>query len=146
LPIDRYRQGLTLWTFPSKDDAPACAKLELELLEKLVTDGITPKELNFAKKSLVRSHAFSVDTAAKRMSLALDTAMLGLAEDFYERYEERVSAVTLEQANAALKARVDPSRLVIAVVGTAKDLQERILEAVPSVTSVEIIPYDSEDL
>jgi zinc protease len=146
LPIDRYRQAMTLWTFPSKDDAPACAKLELELLEKLVCDGITPKELNFAKKSLVRSHAFSVDTAAKRMSLALDSTILELPEDYYDRYEERVSAVTLEQANAALKARVDPSRLVIAVVGTAKELQERLQEAIPSVTTVEVIPHDSEEL
>jgi zinc protease len=146
LPIDRCRQAMTMWTFPSKDDAPACAKLELELLEKLITDGITPKELNFAKKSLIRSHAFSIDTAAKRMSLALDTAMLRLPADFYDRYEERVAAITLEQANASLKARLDPSCLVIAVVGTGKDLRDRIVEAVPSVGSVEVIPYDSEDL
>lgn len=146
LPLDRYRQMMTLWTFPSKDDAPACTKLEIDLLEKLVLDGITKKELDFAKKSLVRSHAFSIDTAAKRMTMAVDTAMLGLPQDFYERYEERVSDVTLDEANAALKARLDPSNLVISVVGTASDLRERLLEAVPSVTSVDVIPYDSEEL
>lgn len=146
LPIDQCRQSLTLWTFPSKDDAAACTRLELDLLEALVERGITPKELSFAKKSLVRSHAFSVDTAAKRLGLALDTALLGLPSEYYDEFEERIAAVTLEQTAAALRQRIDPSRLVIAVVGSAKDLEPQILAAVPSISSVQVIPYDSHEL
>lgn len=146
LPIDQYRQSLTLWTFPSKDDAAACTKLKLELLESLVDKGITPKELSFAKKSLMRSHAFSIDTAAKRLGLALDTALLDLPQDYYSDYEQRVSAITLDQANAAICNRVDPTQLVIAVVGSANDLKDQICTAVPDISSVEVIPYDSPEL
>lgn len=146
LPIDQYRQSFTLWTFPSKDDAAACTKLEIDLLEALVDKGITGKELSFAKKSLMRSHAFSIDTAAKRLGLALDSELLDLPSDYYDAYEERVSGVTLDQANTALRNRIDPSRLVIAVVGSAGELKEQICTAVPDIGSVEVIPYDSADL
>src|SRR5512133_109111 len=146
LPIDQSRQSLTLWTFPSKNDAAACAKLKLDLLESLVDNGITPKELSFAKKSLMRSHAFSIDTAAKRLGLALDTALLELPDDYYTDYEDRVSRVTLEETNAALRARIDPTRLVIAVVGSAQQLQEQMLSTVGNLSSVTVVPYDSTEL
>lgn len=146
LPIDQFRQALTLWTFPSKDDAAACAKLELDLLEQLVEEGITPKELSFAKKSLMRSHAFSIDTAAKRLGLALDTALLALPEDYYTDYEARVSRVTLEETNAALRARLDPTRLVIALVGAASQLREQMLSTLGTLSSVSVVPYDSPEL
>ncbi|MGC4065382.1 MAG: pitrilysin family protein [Polyangiaceae bacterium] len=146
LPIDRHRQMLSLWTFPSKEDAASCGKLQIELLEKLVADGITEDELDFAKKSLVRSHAFSIDTAAKRLGLAIDIAVLGLPEDYYDQYEERVAAVTLDEANAALRTRLDPSRLVFSVVGSADELKPRLLDAIPSISSVDVIPFDSEEL
>jgi len=146
LPIDRYRQMMTLWTFPSKDDAAACTKLELDLLDQLVSVGITQKELDFAKKSLVRSHAFSIDTAAKRMGMAVDTATLGLPMDFYAQYEERVASVTLDEANLALRTRFDPRHLVVSVVGTASDLRERLQDSIPNVMSVDVVPHDSEDL
>lgn len=146
LPIDRYRQALTLWTFPSKQDAAACVKLELDLLEALVERGITPKELSFAKKSLMRSHAFSIDTAAKRLGLALDAALLDLPQDYYVQYEERISQVTLEDANQALQSRVDPKRLVVAVVGSASDLRSQLESAVAGIASLQVVPYDSVDL
>lgn len=146
LPIDRQRQMLSLYTFPSKEDAAACAKLKLELLEALVADGITKKELDFAKKSLIRSHAFSIDTAAKRMGMAVDAHILGVSSEFYENYEERVAAVTLEEANAALRARINPNHCVLSVVGTAGDLQEKLLQAIGGISATEVVPFDSPEL
>jgi zinc protease len=146
LPIDQHRQPLTLWTFPGKADAAACTKLKVDLLETLVEKGITAKELSFAKKSMVRSHAFSIDTAAKRLGLALDGELLDLPANFYTDFERRVSAVTLAETSAALHARIDPKRLVIAVVGSAEELRDQILAAIPDITSVNVIPYDSPDL
>lgn len=146
LPIDRCRQALTLWTFPSKDDAAACVGLELELLDSLVNQGITAKELSFAKKSLMRSHAFSIDTAAKRLGLALDTAIIDLPPDYYTHYQDRIARVTLEEANQALRNRLETTRLVVAVVGSAKELRGTLEAKIPGVTSVEVVPFDSSEL
>ena len=72
LPYDRHRRGFSLWTFPKASDAAACITLELDLLAKWWKDGVTPKELAWAKRYLVRSHAFAIDTAGKRVGQMLD--------------------------------------------------------------------------
>ena len=40
--------------------------------------GVTPRELAFIQRYLVRSHAFDIDTAPKRLHQALDVELLGL--------------------------------------------------------------------
>src|SRR3954471_19724468 len=102
IPIDRRRQAFSMWTFPKAEDAAPCIKLQLKMLHDLRTKGLTKRELSWAKKYLVRSHAFALDTAAKRVGLLLDSALYGLPEGYYENYIEHVKGVTLEAANAAV--------------------------------------------
>jgi len=145
LPLDRHRQAFTIWTFPKSEDAAACLKLELEMLDELVTKGVTEKELRSAKNMLTRSYAFLVDTAAKRLGLCMDEIMYDLPSGYYASYPKRISATKLEDVNAALKRRLNPANLVVAVVGT----NDRVLEAVQQVmpdAQTEIIPFDTEDL
>ena len=107
MPIDRRRQSFSMWTFPKADDAGPCLKLELDMLHDLREKGVTKAELSWAKRYMVRSHCFAIDTAAKRVGLELDQTLYDLPEDYYSRYTERVQAVTLEQANlAASKAAI----------------------------------------
>lgn len=146
LAVDRCRHGLTLWTFPAAKDAADCLALELDMLETLVKGGVTKRELSAAKSTMVRSHAFSVDTAAKRAALELEVLTLGLPEDYYSLYEARISAVTLDEANAALKSRLDPASLVVAVVGSATELTDVLAERLGAGTTKTVIPYDSDEL
>ena len=48
----------------------------------------------------------------------------GLPSDWIKGYPDRVRAVTVDSANAAWKARIDPNKLVIVVVGDAASLRE----------------------
>jgi zinc protease len=144
LPIDRRRQAFSMWTFPKAEDAAPCIKLELELLHDLRSKGITKKELAWAKKYLVRSHAFALDTASKRVGLLLDSALYGLPPGYYENYVERVKAVSLEQANAAVKARLSEQDLLVTVVGTASQIFDGIKASIPDLSSSEVVPYDAE--
>jgi len=146
LGLERRRHALTLWTTPDVENAAACVALELELLERLVRDGITRRELGAAKRTLTRSHAFAIDTAGKRAALSVEVPLLGLPEDTYSRYVERINAVTLEQANAALAARLDPARLVVAQVGSAAELGPALAQKLGATTPIDVIPYDSESL
>jgi zinc protease len=144
LPIDRRRQAFSMWTFPKAEDAAACIKLELEMLHDLRSKGITKKELAWAKKYLVRSHAFALDTASKRVGLLLDSALYGLPSGYYENYVERIKAVTLEEANAAVVARLSEQDLLVTVVGTASQIFEGIKAAIPQLSSSEVVPFDAE--
>jgi zinc protease len=144
LPIDRRRQAFSMWTFPKAEDAAPCIQLQLEMLHDLRSQGITPKELAWAKKYLVRSHAFALDTASKRVGLLLDSALYGLPAGYYEDYLERIKAVTLEQANESVVKRLSEDDLRVAVVGTAAQIGDAIKAAVPNLASSEVVAFDAE--
>jgi zinc protease len=144
LATDRHRQSFSMWTFPAMTDAAPCLRLEIELLEAFVDQGITARELAFVRSYLTRSRAFDVDTASKRLHQAVDVAALDLPADYHSSYVAKVKATTLEAANLAVKARIHPEDLVVVVVGTAESTLEGVREAIPSIAEHTVIPFDAE--
>ncbi len=144
LPIDRRRQGFSLWTFPKAEDAAPCIALQLELIHVLREHGVTKKELSWAKRYLTRSHAFSIDTPSKRVGLALDEILYDLPPRYHAGYLERIAAVTLDEVNAAIRARIPEQDLLVVVVGTAADLREKVEAAIPELAGTEVVPFDTE--
>jgi zinc protease len=145
VPIDRQRQSFSMWTFPKADDAGPCLRLELDMLRELREKGVTKQELSWAKRYLVRSHAFAIDTAAKRVGLALDQALYDLPEAYYSRYLERVQAVTLDQANASVQNRLSVDDILVTVVGTNSLIGDAVRDAVVGLASAEVVPFDRVD-
>jgi zinc protease len=144
LAIERHRHAFSMWTFPASADAAACIGLELGMLEELVQSGVTAREATFMKRYLTRSHAFDVDTAAKRLHQALDVELLGLPKDYYDKYVENVESVTPETANVALKARLSPDDLRVVVVGTKDQILEQVRSAIPRLLSADVVPFDED--
>jgi zinc protease len=144
LPIDRRRQAFSMWTFPKAEDAAPCIELQLEMLHSLRTKGITKKELGWAKKFLVRSHAFALDTASKRVGLELDSQLYGLPPGYYDAYVERLKGVTWEAANAALLNRLSEDDLLVTVVGTAAQIGDAVKGAIKDLGASEVVPFDAE--
>lgn len=144
LPYDRRRQAFSMWTFPKASDAAACLALELDMLEKLRAKGLTKGELGWAKRYLVRSHAFAVDTAAKRVGLKLDATLYDLPAGYYENYTETLRNVTLEQANASLHERLSDENLLVTLVGTESAVGEGVRAAIPRLAGSEVVRYDTE--
>jgi zinc protease len=142
--VDRRRQGWVMWTFPEAVNAAACLKLTLELLEAWVEKGVTPREIAFIRKYLVRSQAFEVDTAPKRLHQALDVELLGLPADYHTGWAAKVEATTAEAATAAVRARIDPSALVAVVVGTASQVLEPVRGSIAGLAESSVVPFDAE--
>lgn len=145
LPYDRRRQAFSMWTFPKNEDAAPCLTLELDLLQKWVDQGVTQQELAWAKNYLVRSHAFAVDTASKRAGLAADELLYSLPQGYYGHYRENIESVTLEQVNQAISRRIDPGRLMIAVLGTKGEILAGMEKAIPNLSELEVVAYDQAD-
>jgi zinc protease len=144
LPYDRRRQAFSMWTFPKAADAAGCIALELDMLEKLRRDGLAKSELAWAKRYLVRSHAFAVDTAAKRVGLKLDSTLYDLPAGYYENYTDNLRAVTLEQANRALHERLSDENLLVTLVGTEALVGKDVRAAIPKLETSEVVRYDAE--
>jgi len=142
--IDRRRQAWIMWTFPAAEDAAACLKLTLELMATWIGAGVTPREVGFIQRYLVRSHAFEVDTAPKRLHQALDVELLSLPADYHSRWIERVRAVTPETAAAAVRNRIHPENVLAVVVGTASQVLEPLKGAMPDASEVSVVPFDRE--
>ncbi len=141
---DRGRDAWYMSTAPAATDAAACIALQLSLLESLVAEGITQRELDFTKKYLVNSFAFDCDTAVKRLSQRLETRLTPLPADYYKRYVQRVEAVTLAQANAALRKRISPENLIVSIVATADTLRADLEKAIPRLASTRVQPFDTD--
>ena len=143
LGADREREAWSLYTHPSRENAVDCVSLELELVSDFVARGVTEDETAFAKSFLVKSHAFDVDTASKRLEPRLEAALHDLPASFHERYVQHVSAVDRARASSAVASRLSSDDLVIAIVATAKDVADRV-HALPGVSEVSIVPFDAE--
>lgn len=144
LAIERKRHAFTMSAAPGASDCAPCIALELSMLEEFVKDGIDQDELTFIQNYLVRSHAFDVDTAPKRLGQVLEVELFGLPADYHSGYVDHVRAVTRESANAAIQRRLSAKDVVIAVVGTATDTLESVKAAVPDLASVEVVPFDAD--
>jgi zinc protease len=144
LGYDRRRQAFSMWTFPKADDAASCMALELELLSDWWKGGITKEELDWAKRYLAQSQAFSCDTAAKRLGLELDELTSDLPRGHYARYVASVGDVTLEQANRAIQSRISLDDLTIVVVGTHAAIGDALRRVIPDLGESRVVPFDSE--
>jgi zinc protease len=142
--IDRRRQAWILWTFPAAQDAGPCLALAIELLDQWVARGVTPREVSFILRYLIRSHAFDVDTAAKRLHQALDVELLALPPDYFSGWVQRVREVTAEAASAAVTSRIHPDNLLSVVVGTASQVLDPLQSALPGLTEASVVPFDAE--
>jgi zinc protease len=142
--FDRQRDAFTMWTAPAAGDAAACLGLQLELLHAFRAEGITEDELSFVKRYLVRSHAFDIDTARKRVHQKLEAELYDLPPGYHDKYLEHVQAVERAAANTAVRDRISEDDLVIGVVGTHAEIGEAIAKAIPGLAGVTVAPVDLE--
>jgi len=144
LSIERQRHAFTMSAAPAAADCGPCVELELELLTEFVSQGISEDELGFIKSYLVRSHAFDLDTAPKRLGHALETELLKLPSDYHDGYLEHVRAVTLDQANGAIQTRLSARDVNIVVVGTASETLESVRAKIPDLASTTVVPFNAD--
>jgi len=144
LTVDRRRHAFAVWTFPAAADAAACVRHQIAMLERWRDDGITQDELERAQNYLIRSHVFTIDTPAKRVGLALDEEIHGLPPGYHERFRERVRDVSREEANAAIRRRIDLDRLLVVVLGTDSVVGGPVREAIDGLESAERVPFDED--
>lgn len=133
------------YTFPATKDTPSAIALMDTLLRDWQTKGLTPEEFEFAKTSLINSAGFTYNTPAKRVENILLEKTLDLPDGFMKSFAEHLAKVTYAEANAAVKAYLDPDKMSVLVLGTAKDLKSKVAASLKvSESEISVVPFTKE--
>ncbi len=122
------------WVFPATEQTRDTIDLVLDLLRDLLARGLSNRELDQARDTLVNQAAFLVDTVSKRMGLELSRQLTGVNPLVLL---ESMRDLSREDVESCLRSRLDPGRMVIVVVGTA----ERLEGALEHLGPVRVLPY-----
>ncbi|MGH7724394.1 MAG: M16 family metallopeptidase [Candidatus Eiseniibacteriota bacterium] len=101
--------------------------------------GPTSKEVEDAKRFLVGALPFGFQTADGIAAQWAAVDLYGLGTDYFDRYAERVRAVTPEQVKQAADKYLRDDRLAIVAVSTASAVKP----ALDAVGTVEVLDYRS---
>ena len=99
---------------------------------------IPAQEFADAKRSLVASFALNLESPQTMLNNAVTRYRYGLPADYWDRYAERVMAITTTDVQAMAKKYLDPSRVQVIAVGNG----EAIARALRKLGTVEV--YDAE--
>jgi zinc protease len=95
-------------------------------------------ELADAKRSMIASFALSLESPSQMLTLYLNSWRFNFPRDYWDKYPERISAVTAAQVQAAAKKYLAADRLRIVAVGDPA----RVADALKKMGEVET--YDAE--
>jgi zinc protease len=88
-----------------------------EEIRRLVSDGITPKELDESRRYLIGSMPRALETNAAIANFLQTTEFFGLGLDYDVRLPDALRSVTLDAANAAAKRLLQVDRATVVVAG-----------------------------
>jgi zinc protease len=103
----------------------------LEEIRQLREIPVSDQELSDAKRSMVASFALSLESPAQLLNLYLTQWRYKLPADYWDRYAERVMAVTKDQIQATARQYLAQDRLQIVVVGDPEQVTEPLKKLGP---------------
>ena len=100
-----------------------------DLLAELarMRDELVPAdEFKDAQRSLTASFALSLENAAELLNLYIVRQLYNYPVDYWDRYTDRITAVTPAQVQAVARKYLDPKRLQIVAVGDAAKIESTL--------------------
>jgi zinc protease len=138
------RRNLGAWvtkTFTRTEETLKSAHIALEQLKSLRDHEISRQELDTAQAYLVGHLALDFETSQDVASQVLDLIENGLPLDYWNRYPEKIQALTTGDVWNAAQRYLDPDRNVIVLVGNVSDFKKDLKKFGPA----QVIPLSEMD-
>lgn len=98
----------------------------LSEMKRIRDEDISAQELEQAKNALGGGFVASLEVPRSIASYAIDIERYGLPKDYYKTYLKRLSAVTVPDVRRVARQYLDPDRVLVAVVGSGKDVRDKL--------------------
>jgi len=124
-----WDEGLFLTGGETKTKSTAeFIKLSKKIMNEIIKNGVTEKELRQAKSSMVNSfvHAFEKDLKIVSQYVWLD--YFDMPDDYLDRYRDRIDAVTMDDIRRVAVKYLRPNNMVYVVVGDIKKMGDEMNE------------------
>ena len=141
----RHTGALTVGTYTRTEKTVEATKLAAELIAKMSTGDVTPKELDFARDYLAGVYPIQSETAEQVTDRVLSVAAFELAADYNSTYPEKVRGVTLAEVKAMARRYFTENDLDIVLAGNVSAFRDDLKKVFPNAQYVEI-PYDQVDV
>jgi zinc protease len=92
-------------------------------LGKMRDQPVPAVELADAQRSMTASFALSLENPSEVLNLYVIRQMYAYPPDYWDRYSERITAVTPAQVQAVARKYLDPSKLQIVAVGDGSKIE-----------------------
>jgi zinc protease len=89
----------------------------LKEIRRMADAPMSADELTLARDSIVRGLPSDFETGGSTVSTLTGLFVYNLGLDYYTRFPAAINAVTAEQAQAAARRYLDPSKLIVVAVG-----------------------------
>lgn len=93
-------------------------------MRRMQSGDVDTRELDDTKNYLMGVFPATVQTASDVASRLVDMELYGLPEDYFDRYRENIAAITADDVANVARKYLDPDRLVIVIVGSARTIRE----------------------
>ena len=125
--MTRLTGGLYISTYTKTETTGKAIDVALDILKRLQEKGITAEQLASAKTYMKGNYppnnVQTIDQLAGRLS---EMELFGLGRDEVDQFFQRVDAVTLAQANDAIKRYYRAENLTFVLVGNAAKIRESV--------------------
>ncbi len=122
LNAPRYRGDWSAQTEVKGDVTDKAVGEILGEVKRIRTEPVPDNEFMDKKRSLVASFALSLETPSAILANYVTSRRFNLPADYWDRYPERLMAITREQVQAAAVKYLDPARLQIVAVGDGQKI------------------------
>jgi zinc protease len=118
-----YYPGTFRATFQSKSaTASQAIQIVLDEINRIRTSKVSAEELETAKNSAVETFPRIFSTAAQIAGTFAQDEYTKRPADYWDTYRQRIAAVTADDVQRVAQKYLDPSKLVILVVGNISDI------------------------
>jgi zinc protease len=141
----RYAGSFTVDTYTRTEQTVEAIKLVMDLLAKMSSGDVTPKEMDFAREYLAGVYPIQSETAEQVASRVLTVAAYGLAPDYNSTYPDKIRAISADQVRSMSAKYFAPENADIVLAGNISAFGDALKKEFPS-AKFDQVPADDIDL